>query len=217
MDLRAVLLAELAEHAYQRRSDESEWFTLASGERSPEYFDCKRGLSRPRAMSVLGRLIHSQLDPLVPKVVAIGGLTMGADPIALSTCQASCGTDHEVRWFAVRKRRKEHGQKKLIEGLIAPGERVAVVDDVVTSGNSTIQAIEECRGYGLHVAQVIVLVDREQLDGIDKIRQVAGAGVPVQAIFKKSEIVREWERQTQKGGTSAATQSTSFARASARG
>jgi orotate phosphoribosyltransferase len=218
MDLRAVLLAELVKYAYQFRFDERDWFTLASGERSPEYFDCKLALSQCRAMSVMGPLFLELLDK---SVCASGGLTMGADPIAMSTCQASFGTNREVRWFVVRKDRKLHGQKKLIEGCVKRGDRVAVVDDVVTSGKSTIQAIEDCREYGLDVAQVIVLVDREQLNGVDNIRKaarsVAGQDVPVLAVFKKSEIVLEWQRQTQESGTSVGMRSMPSVRASVRG
>ncbi len=212
MALKAVLLSELAKHAFQYRADEAEWFTLASGERSPEYLDCKHALSRSRAMAVLGPLIHKRLER---SVVALGGLTMGADPIAMSTCQASDGTTHEVRWFVVRKDRKAHGQKKLIEGAVEPGDKVAVVDDVVTSGKSTIQAIQACRDFGLDVVQVIVLVDREQLDGLQNIKRAAG-GVPVEAIFRKSQIKEEWQRLQKQPETSPKRASRPFAHASAR-
>jgi orotate phosphoribosyltransferase len=125
-------------------------------------------------------------------VVAIGGLTMGSDPIAMATSQASAGTSHPVRWFSVRKEAKGHGQKKLVEGSVEPGEPVAVVDDVCTSGASTVKAIEAARELGLKVTQVIVLVDREQSDGMANIQKAAGDGVPVMAIFTKSEVKRRW-------------------------
>jgi orotate phosphoribosyltransferase len=211
MDLKAVLLTELAEHAYQFRPHDP--FTLASGERSPEYLDCKLALSRPRAMAALGSLVLDRLDS---QVVAIGGLTMGSDPLAMSTCQASAETKHQVRWFSVRKDAKAHGQKKLIEGDVAQGDRVAVVDDVVTSGKSTIQAIEACRAFGLDIVQVVVLVDREQLDGLQNIQRAAGNAVPVQAIFRKSEIKAEWQRTNRILETSPQKASESFVDASAR-
>jgi orotate phosphoribosyltransferase len=141
-------------------------------------------------------VIHRELTA---DVVAIGGLTMGSDPIAMSTSQASAGTKQPVRWFSVRKDQKEHGQKKRIEGSIKAGERVAVVDDVVTSGMSTIAAIQACREFGLSVAIVIVLVDRQQSNGIESIRSELGDGTPVKAIFTKTEIKERWfARRTQK-------------------
>lgn len=185
-----LLLGELAKYAYQYRPDNP--FKLVSGQTSPEYFDCKLALSQPRAMAVLGKVV---LCELVSDVVAIGGLTMGADPIAMSTCQASFGTTHMVRWFSVRKDAKTHGQKKLIEGDIETGEKVAIVDDVVTTGKSTIQAIEQCKEFGLNISQVIVLVDREQSNGLLNIKKVAGDNTPVVVVFKKCEIVNEWSQQ----------------------
>ncbi len=187
------LLGELARYAYQYRPDNP--FKLVSGQTSPEYLDCKLALSQPRAMAALGPVI---LRELVSDVVAIGGLTMGADPIAISACQASFETTHMVRWFSVRKDPKTHGQRKLIEGNVECGEKVAIVDDVVTTGKSTIQAIEKCREFGLQVSQVIVLVDREQSSGLSSIKKAAGNDIPVTAIFKKQEIVDEWHQQNAK-------------------
>ena len=209
MDFKAVLLGQLATHAYQYRPEKP--FTLASGQLSDEYFDCKLALSQPLAMSVLGSVV---LEYLRPGVTAIGGLTMGSDPIAMSTCQASYSTKHEVRWFSVRKDAKVHGQKKLIEGDVTPGQRVAIVDDVVTSGSSTIKAIEACRSYGLEVAQVIVLVDREQSNGLQNIQTVAGEIVPVTAVFRKCEIKDRWQ-QNRKAGISQVPASTTSGHVSA--
>lgn len=187
MDRRSELLTLLAQHAYQFRPENP--FTLASGATSDEYLDCKLAESQPAAMVALGKVFLSKLQR---GVVAIGGLTMGSDPIAMGTAMASCGTEQPVRWFTVRKEPKIHGQMKLIEGSVQPGEPVAVVDDVVTSGNSTIKAITACRDAGLNVVQVVVLVDREQAGGMEKIRQAAGSGVPVSAVFTKSEIKGRW-------------------------
>lgn len=187
MDEQSRLLTLLATHAYQYQPESP--FTLASGRVSPEYLDCKLALSQPEAVFCLGKLLLARLKP---QVVAIGGLTMGSDPIAVSTSIASFGTDRQVRWFAVRKEPKIHGRKKLIEGDVREGETIAVVDDVVTSGSSTIQAIMKCREAGFKVAQVIVLVDREQDGGLDEIRKVVGEDVPVDAIFKKSQIHERW-------------------------
>lgn len=184
---RAALLDELVRHAYQYSPEKP--FLLVSGQYSDEYLDCKLALSQPAAMASLGRVFLASIK--VP-AVAIGGLTMGSDPIAMSTSQASYGTETPLRWFTVRKEAKGHGQKKLVEGSVKPGESVVVVDDVCTTGGSTVKAIEAARDFGLQVAQVVVLVDREQSDGIANIRNAAGPGVDVSAVFTKSQVKARW-------------------------
>lgn len=184
---RATLLEQLVTHAYKFNPDAP--FLLASGAYSQEYLDCKLALSQPAAMAALG---HVFLGLVPSNVRAIGGLTMGADPIAMSACQASAHTTHELRWFTVRKEPKAHGQKKLIEGAVDPGDVVTIVDDVVTTGMSTVKAIEACRSFGLEIANVIVLVDREESNGLATIRNAAN-GIDVHAIFRKSEIQRQYK------------------------
>jgi orotate phosphoribosyltransferase len=184
---RAALLDELVRHAYQYSPEKP--FLLVSGQYSDEYLDCKLALSQPAAMAALGRVI---LERLSTPVAAIGGLTMGADPIAMSTSQASFGTERPLRWFTVRKEAKGHGQKKLVEGSVKPGESVVVVDDVCTTGGSTVKAIEAARDFGLNVLQVIVLVDREQSDGIANIQRAAGPDVEVTAVFTKTQVKQRW-------------------------
>jgi orotate phosphoribosyltransferase len=183
---RARLLSLLVTHAYAYKP---EGFRLASGKISDEYLDCKMALSQPDALQPLGDLFLSHVDP---GAVAIGGLTMGADPIAVNTSRSSAHVGRNLRWFAVRKDAKEYGKKKAIEGNVSAGESVVVVDDVVTTGGSTIQAIEKCREHGLRVVQVLVLVDREENDGLEKIREAAGPGVSVLAMFTKSEVRQAW-------------------------
>ena len=190
---RSRLLTALVTHAYQY-SDEPV-FKLVSGALSHEYLDCKMALSQPAAMVALGEVVHAAL---LPGVVAVGGLTMGSDPIANATCQHSAGTDQPVRWFSVPKDAKAHGRKKRIEGDVSPGQRVAVVDDVVTAGGSVLQAVQACTEFGLEVAQVIVLVDREQDEGMRRVREGAG-GAPVTAVFTKSEIRAAWARRRDAG------------------
>jgi len=187
VDARTELLDELVHHAYQFSPEKP--FLLVSGQYSDEYLDCKLALSQPRAMAALGRVFLAKLKT---PVAAIGGLTMGSDPIAMSTSQASFGTERPLRWFTVRKEAKGHGQKKLVEGSVQPGEAVAVVDDVCTTGGSTVKAIEAAREFGLKVTEVIVLVDREQSDGIANIQRAAGPDVPVSAVFTKSEVKKRW-------------------------
>jgi orotate phosphoribosyltransferase len=185
---RLELLTQLAEYAYQY--DASRPFRLTSGKRSDEYLDCKMALCQPAAMLALGELVY---DLLGSDVVAIGGPTMGADPIAMSACQRSASEPRPIRWFTVRKDPKEHGKRKQVEGRVLSGECVAVVDDVVTSGQSTIQAIKACLEHGLKIKQVIVLVDRQELEGLNNIRSAAGEEVEVSALFTKSEIKGRWK------------------------
>lgn len=190
-DSRAVLLDLLVRHAY-RQAPPGKPFQLASGATSTEYLDCRQALGHAAAKRALGRLV---LGALSPAVQAVGGLTLGADPVANAAVHESAGTDRALRAFWVRKEAKEHGRGRQIEGPVAAGDRVCVVDDVVTSGGSTIQAIERCREGGLEVVQVIAVVDREA-GGLDRIREAAGEGVPVGALFTKSEIAQAWERRT---------------------
>ncbi len=185
-DDRSELLELLATFAYDYAPGA---YRLASGKQSDEYLDCKAALSHAAALPALGRLFLRQVDP---RAVAIGGLTMGADPIALSTAHVSAA-GRNLRWFSVRKEPKKYGRRKLIEGDVSNGP-VVIVDDVVTTGGSTIDAIKKARAEGLEVVQVLVLVDREEEGGLDRIRAEAGHDVPVAAIFKKTEIRAAWER-----------------------
>lgn len=185
---REFLLNYLAVYSYKYNSES--FVVLASGEVSTEYLDCKLAYGRPEGMLALGRVFH---DMMSRDSVAIGGLTMGSDPIAMSVCQMSCGSAHPVRWFAVRKEPKIYGQQKLIEGSVATGDKVTIVDDVVTSGMSTIKAIRAVQNFGLIVGEVIVLVDREA-GGMGAIQCAVGDDVPVRSVYTKSEIQAHWQK-----------------------
>jgi orotate phosphoribosyltransferase len=128
------------------------------------------------------------LETLDDKVVAVGGLTMGADPVAVSVSLVS----GRLSWFSVRKQPKSHGQKRMIEGDIPGGAMVAVVDDVVTTGGSTVEAITKCREAGMKVAQVVIVVDREEAGGLARIQREAGPDVPTTALFTKTEVADQW-------------------------
>jgi orotate phosphoribosyltransferase len=183
---RERLLDLLVEHSYEY--DPSKPFQLASGAMSDEYVNCKRALALPEAIHALATVIYPEI---LTSVNAIGGLTMGADPIAISVSLYSSGTSRPFRWFSVRKKAKEHGLRCDIEGAVDTGTTVAIVDDVVTTGGSTIEAIAKCRNAKLVIKQVVVLVDRQQ-GGLEKI-QATVPGIPVKAIFTKAEIHARWE------------------------
>jgi orotate phosphoribosyltransferase len=185
---RDVLLDRLVEHAYVY--DPAGKIPLASGQLSDEYINCKAALSYPDVLAVAAQVMYPFLKD---DAQAVGGLTMGADPLAIAIALFSRNQTHPVRWFSVRKERKEHGLKKLVEGNLPDHSRIAVVDDVVTQGSSTLDAIDRLRSDGHTITQVIVLVDREQ-GGLAKIRESLGGDVPVDAVFAKSELRVRWQR-----------------------
>jgi orotate phosphoribosyltransferase len=189
--VRKGIIAFLARHAYQFKPG---GFKLVSGQISDEYLDCKRALTQAHMLPLVGEAIEGRL---VAGVEAVGGLTMGADPLAIATSYASTVRANPIRWFAVRKAPKDHGSNQLIEGALRAGDGVAVLDDVATTGGSTIDAIRKVRAHGARVLQVIVLVDREQ-GGLDAIRAALGDGVPVSAITTKSEVRAMWGTTTQR-------------------
>jgi orotate phosphoribosyltransferase len=184
--VRKALLALLAQHSYQRADEPI--YPLSSGTVSDTYINCKATTTLAEAGCIIGEVCA---DLLPPQADAIGGLTMGADAIA-SAISAYCFyvKGRRLDTFVVRKTPKQHGLQLFVEGN--PGKRVVVVDDVVTTGGSTIKAIERCRAEGIEVLSVIVLVDREESGGLAAVEAAAGHGVPVRAIFKKSEIEQFW-------------------------
>ncbi|MGP8201869.1 MAG: orotate phosphoribosyltransferase [Limisphaerales bacterium] len=166
-------------------------FTLSSGAKSNYYIDCRLTTLDARGAWLIGQLMHALVRREEKsrglRIDAVGGLTMGADPVALATGMISCwaGDAEVLRMFCVRKAPKGHGQTKLIEGNFRAGDTVAVVDDVVTSGNSTITAINAVVQEGGRVAFAAVLVDRQE-GGREKI---AALGIPLLALFQRDELL----------------------------
>jgi orotate phosphoribosyltransferase len=121
-------------------------------------------------------------------VTGVGGLTFGADPLAVATAFASEMKAKPINAFSIRKTRKDHGMIRWIEGDIQPGERVAIIDDVATTGSSTIKAIERARSEGLEVVKAVIFVDRQE-GGIDNIRK----HVPnVTSVVTRDELVERY-------------------------
>jgi orotate phosphoribosyltransferase len=135
-------------------------FTLASGRKSNFYFNCKPTTLDPEGMNLIGAIIFDILKDT--GITAAGGLTLGADPIANALAVISYQKGKPIKSFIVRKDVKNHGTKSAIEGNVKPGEKVAIIDDVITTGGSTITAIEQARKEGLNVELVITLIDREE-------------------------------------------------------
>jgi orotate phosphoribosyltransferase len=194
--VRTRLLDLLVKYSY--RHDASMPFRLASGKPSAYYVDCKATTMRGEA----GDLIGAAFAELLPAgVQAVGGLTMGSDPIALAVAGYCARHGRPLNAFSVRKEAKRHGLRKWIEGAVESGAAVAVIDDVVTTGGSTIDAIRKCRDEGLRIEAVIALVDRQEENGLDNIATVAGPRVPVTAILTLRELAEHAAAQRDPRGS----------------
>jgi orotate phosphoribosyltransferase len=139
----------------------------------------------PEGLSIIGRLALSVLREAGWRIDAIGGLTLGADPISYAISYASAESDHPLRAFTVRKEAKAHGTGRLLEGPFKRGDRVAVIEDVITTGGSALRAIEAVHAAEGTVAGVLALVDREE-GGRQAIEKT---GVPVIALTTASQIM----------------------------
>jgi orotate phosphoribosyltransferase len=160
-------------------------FRLSSGKHSKYYIDCKQILSYPEARRLIAELIYERIADC--SFDAIGGLEIGAYPIATSVSDIIYQkTKASVRAFVVRKVPKTHGIQDLIAGSVKKGDRVLIVDDVVTGGDSTIKAIEGARAAGLIVERVIALVDRNEADGQEHIEAM---GVKFEALCTLPELI----------------------------
>lgn len=168
------------------RSARTGQFTLASGRQSSLYIDARITTMSPDGLVLIGTagleaLRHADW---AADVDAVGGLTLGADPIACAIAYTSAGSARPLRAFTVRKEAKSHGTGKLIEGPFSVGDRVAVIEDTITTGGSARRAIEAVRGAGGTVCGVLALVDREE-GGQEALTEL---GVPVVALVRASEI-----------------------------
>jgi orotate phosphoribosyltransferase len=158
-------------------------FKLVSGRMSRFYVNCKPTILSSRGMFLVGHLVFDAIADV--SVAAVGGLTFGADPIAAATSFVSGLKGKHIDAFSIRKTQEDHGIIKWIEGDLKPGQDVAVIDDVATTGGSTIKAIERSRAEGLNVAKVVVLVDRQE-GGIKNIRKHVAN---VSAIVTRDELL----------------------------
>ena len=159
-------------------------FVLASGQRSSYYVDCRLTTMSAQGMGLIGRLGWEAIRGAGWRPKAIGGLTMGADPVAYAVAAASWGTELVLDAFSVRKDAKTHGTGRLIEGNFAAGDRVVIAEDVITSGGSARKAIDAVRGGGGEVAGVLAVVDRGQGGRA----MLEGMGVPVVALTSSGEL-----------------------------
>jgi orotate phosphoribosyltransferase len=177
---RRRLLDLLQTLAYERRE-----VVLASGRSSDFYIDCKQALLTAEGHFLAGALVCDVLEREAPEVRAVGGLTMGADPIASATATVAWQLGRPINAFYIRKEPKGHGTQKWLEGdkTVVPGTKVAIVEDVCTTGGSTLKAIERARLHGLEVLRVITMVDRQE-GGREAVEREA----PMTALFSRSDF-----------------------------
>ena len=184
-------------------------FTLASGQKSDYYIDCRTTTLHAEGGRLSGLVFYDLIRQHIPQAEAVGGLTMGADPLVSNTASASAwaladyneiralsadlelDSDDEpaptlIHGFLVRKAEKTHGTGRKIEGFLKKGAHVVIVDDVCTTGGSTITAIEATRESGMNVAGILCLVDREQ-GGRANI-EAAAAGAPFLSVFTANDV-----------------------------
>ncbi|MGP0073949.1 MAG: orotate phosphoribosyltransferase [Bryobacteraceae bacterium] len=163
-------------------------FTLASGQTSDVYVDCRLTTCDPRAMPLIGRLFLLKMDEQQWFPDAVGGLTMGADPVAFAIARESLDRPPVIDSFVVRKERKQHGRQRLVEGLDSTaGRKVVIVEDVCTRGESTALAIENTRSAGMKILGAVCLIDREA-GAAELLRNKYG--VELASIFKLSDFRR---------------------------
>src|SRR5579862_7519664 len=161
-------------------------FKLSSGGTSDYYIDCRLTTLDARGSQLIGQVFLEEIRQRGWKPQAIGGLTMGADPIVVAVSV----TSGELSGFLVRKAEKQHGTGQRIEGFREKGARVVIVDDVCTTGASTVQAIEAARDFGFEVVGAMCLVEREEANGRPSVEKAA-APAPFISIFTANDVRKE--------------------------
>jgi orotate phosphoribosyltransferase len=180
MDPRTRLLDLLAQRSARRGT-----FTLASGRQSDLYVDCRPTTMHPEGLSLIGPLGLHAIGERGWQPDSVGGLTLGADPVSYAIAYASQLAGMPTRAFTVRKEAKSHGTGKLVEGAYEPGDRVVVIEDVITTGGSALKAVEVLRMAGAKIVGVLSVVDREE-GGREALE---AAGLEVVSLARASEIV----------------------------
>lgn len=173
----------------QKKSIRTGDFTLASGKKSDFYVDCRVSTMDCRGAILVGEVgfaaVAEKLKTLSKQPVAIGGMTMGADPISLSIAMESSRQNQSLQMFSVRKEAKKYGTGKRVEGNFSKGDLVVLVEDTATTGGSTLKAMDAIEAEGGEVAFVLILVDREE--GAKEVIEERGA--KVLSLFCKKELI----------------------------
>jgi orotate phosphoribosyltransferase len=162
-------------------------FTLSSGGKSDYYIDCRTTTLHARGAELTGRVFLDLIQKQGWQPQAVGGLTMGADPIVVATSVISAQAGAPIHGFLVRKAEKAHGMGRRVEGFQEKGARVVIVDDVCTTGGSTIQAIEAAREFGFNIAGVACLVERLEARGRPAVEKAA-LPAPFISVFTSNDV-----------------------------
>jgi len=185
---RERLLELLVQHSFQQNADPI--FTLASGRKSRYYINCKATTFMPEAMVLLGRIFFERIKAVErrfgDRIDAVGGLTLGADPIAYAIAYHSALAGMPIRAFSVRKEPKGHGVQKWVEGFDQAGARVAIVEDVVTTGGSTLRAIDGALNAGFQIRAVLALIDRQE-GGREELQK---KGYVLESVYTTEDLMR---------------------------
>jgi len=183
---REKLLELLANKAF--KYSEEPVFKLASGKVSQFYINCKMVTLDPEGLNLIGNVVNELVDDDFKDkgVDAVGGLTLGADPISVAASLISHQRGRPFKAFVIRKEAKPHGLMKWVEGDVSKDDGVLIMEDVITTGMSTLKALDRAREEGLNVLGVIALVDREE-GGVDNIKEKYD--LEVVSIVKKSELL----------------------------
>jgi len=184
---RQRLIELLAERSFKYSAEPT--FKLASGRMSNYYIDCRTVTHSAEGKHLIGSIIYEMLK--ADDVQAVGGMTMGADPIACSVSYAAFLDKSAMASFSIRKEPKGHGLGKQVEGDVRNGDRVVIVEDVITTGASTIKAVEAARREGLVVVKVVALVDRQE-GGREETRKHVPA---VEAVCTRAELLEAYRKR----------------------
>jgi orotate phosphoribosyltransferase len=160
-------------------------FVLASGQRSDLYVDARTTTMDGEGLALIGSLGLTAMDTAGWTPDSVGGLTLGADPVAYAIAHAAALAGRPLRAFTVRKEAKTHGTGKLIEGPFAAGDCVVIVEDVITTGGSALRAADAVRGGGGHVVGALAIVDREEGGRAS----IEATGIPVRALVTRTELL----------------------------
>lgn len=182
-NLRQRLIEVIKERAFLFSEDEE--FTLASGKKSKYYFNLKKVLYNPEVLYIVGKLCYEKIKDLGLSPTHVGGLTLGADPIAVAIARYSYDMADPIEAFVVRKEPKGHGSMSQIEGYIQKGAKVVILEDVLTTGTSAMKALDVALGAGLEVLGVLVLLDR--LEGGRQ--NIQARGFPVHSILTIKDFI----------------------------
>lgn len=178
MENREKLIKYIKEHSFLKSGKPV--FRLSSGKMSNVYFDLRLTTLSPEGQYLIGNLICDRLKELGLRPRAVGGLTMGADPVATATAYCSYLRQEPIEAFVIRKEPKVHGRGLQIEGNVKDGDDVVIVDDVLTTGGSVIKAVDIVKETGLNVLAVIVILDRCEQNGKENIEKL---GYPVHSLL----------------------------------